>query len=151
MGDDALTRIEKSIEIRVPPEKVWEMLALDRWPEWMDTMKKAEYTSEDKNVVGATAHAISGVAGVKDEYDAEITEWKENEKISWRSTSGKLKGMFSSMTLSPIKTGTKVTSVADYNLPYSILGKIIDKLQVSREVDKAMEKGLEKLKSILEK
>ena len=27
-------RVEKSIEIKAPPEKVWEMLALDRFPEW---------------------------------------------------------------------------------------------------------------------
>jgi len=27
-------RIEKPIEIKATPEKVWEMLALDRWSEW---------------------------------------------------------------------------------------------------------------------
>jgi len=29
-GVDILGRVEKSIEIRAPPEKVWEMLAFDR-------------------------------------------------------------------------------------------------------------------------
>ena len=32
-------RIEKSIEIRALPEKVWEMLALDKLPEWMDVLE----------------------------------------------------------------------------------------------------------------
>jgi len=148
---DSLTELTKSIEIGALPEKVWEMLALDRWPEWLATMKKAEYTSKDKDGVGATAHAISEAAGVKDEYDAEITEWKENEKMSWHSTSGKLKGMSCSMSLSPIKGGTKVTFVSAYDLPYSIFGKILDRLRVRRELEKTMEKALEKLKSILEK
>ena len=31
-----MVRIEKSIEIKTPPEKVWEMLALNRQPEWME-------------------------------------------------------------------------------------------------------------------
>ena len=31
---DVLGKVEKSIEIKVPPKKVWEMLALDRFEEW---------------------------------------------------------------------------------------------------------------------
>ena len=63
MGDVFLGRIELSIEIKAPPEKIWEMLAFDRSTEWMgDMMTFAEYTSEvktseDKLKVGATAHA----------------------------------------------------------------------------------------------
>ncbi len=29
-----LGRVEKSIVIKAPPEKVWEMLAFERLPEW---------------------------------------------------------------------------------------------------------------------
>jgi len=42
-----LGRIEKSIEIKAPPEKVWEMLALDRLLEWnvgYSELKNVEYT-----------------------------------------------------------------------------------------------------------
>ena len=51
--------IEKSIEIKAPPEKVWEMLAFDRLPEWM-FFERVEYTKEantpeDKYRVGAKA------------------------------------------------------------------------------------------------
>jgi len=71
--------MEGSIEIRAPPEKVWEMLALDRLPEWMDEMEieSGTYTSkvltpEDKYRVGATAHMTgehmiwkaAGLAGI---------------------------------------------------------------------------------------
>jgi len=35
-----LGRVEKSIEIRAPPEKVWEMLALDRFQEGRKNTKK---------------------------------------------------------------------------------------------------------------
>ena len=45
-GGDILTRVIKSVEIRAPPEKVWEMLALDRLPEWMDDLKSVKYTTE---------------------------------------------------------------------------------------------------------
>jgi len=59
--------MEKSIEIMAPPEKLWEMLALDRLTEWVPgyerDMKSVEYTSEirtpeDKLRVGASARGI---------------------------------------------------------------------------------------------
>ena len=43
-----MARIEKSIEIKAPAEKVWQLLFWDRLPEWMDTIKKAVYTSEKR-------------------------------------------------------------------------------------------------------
>jgi hypothetical protein len=43
---DILTRIEKSIDIKASPEKVWELLALDRASEWNEgSVKNVEYTT----------------------------------------------------------------------------------------------------------
>lgn len=60
-----LGRIETLIEIKAPPEKVWEILAFDRFPEWDygEDPQSVEYTSEvhspeDKYRVGATAQGI---------------------------------------------------------------------------------------------
>mgnify|MGYP001043965618 CR=1 FL=1 len=126
------------------------MVSWDRIPEWLDAIKKVERTSKDKDGLGATAHVIGKAEGVKSEWDAETTEWKENEKIAWRSTAGSLT-MSSSMTLSPIEDGIKATLIMNYSLPYSILGKIIDKLWVSRDIDKSVERGMKKLKETGEK
>ena len=80
-----MTRVEKSVVIKAPPEKVWEMLALDRASEWNEgSMKNVEYTTEvstpkDKYRVGASANAtIKGEGGVH----FEITESLENTKIT---------------------------------------------------------------------
>ena len=145
-----MTRLERSIEIKAPPEKVWEMLAFDRASEWMGSlMTSAEYTSEvrtleDKFKVGATAHASSS-SGM--EYDIEITESIENEKMTSRTTSGTITSI-GAYTLKPTEAGTVVTYVMDYEF-HKILWKILDKL--GRLAEKDFEKALEKLKSILEK
>jgi len=145
-----LARVEKSIEVRAPPEKVWEMLALDRFPEWLDECKSSEYTSEirtpeDKYRVGAFAHIIE--KHVK--YDLEITESLENEKITARS-----KGMPVTMTvtflLESVEEGTKLTYVMDWR-GLGIFGKISDKLGGEKHAEKGIEKSLNNLKSILEK
>jgi len=145
-----LTRVEKSIEIKAPPGRVWEMLALDRQTGWMGEWKSAEYTSEvrtpeDKYRVGASAH----VTEKHGEFDLEITESLENEKLTARS-----KGMAETMTLTfllkPVEGGTKLTSLGDYEMPWGILGKALWGIY-SRTVEKQVERASEKLKTILEK
>jgi hypothetical protein len=54
------------------------------------------------------------------------------------------------MTLSSSALGTKTTFMMDYDLPYSIFGKIIDKLRVCKAVEKGAERGLLRLKEIAE-
>jgi len=144
-----MVRIEKSIEIRVPPAKVWEMLALDRLPEWMDVleMKSAKYISEvripkDKYIVGASAHIIEK----RWEYDLEITESLENERMTIQS-----KGKYAYTTtyiLKPVDDGTKLTYTSEYGTR-GILGKTFAKL-FAGTLEKQVDQALEKLKSVLE-
>jgi len=147
-----LTRIEKSIEIRAPPEKVWEMLALDRQAEWKVEWKSAEWTSEvrtpeDKYKVGASAH----ITEKHGEFDLEITESLESEKITALSK-GKYKypwmggqrvTMTATYNLKPVEEGTKLTYAMGYEMSLERFGK--------GYLEKNIEKSLEKLKSILEK
>ena len=53
-------------------------------------------------------------------------------------------------TLVPSKTGAKVTTAFDYELPYSILGKIIDKLRVHKAMEREADKALQKMKNVAE-
>ena len=145
-----LGRIERSIEIKAQPEKIWAIVFWDRVPEWFDIIKKVEHTSEIKDGLGATTHVVAKAGGINAEWNSEVSEWRENEKIAWHSTGGQVT-MTSSMTFSPIKDGTKLTFEMDYDLPYSILGKIIDKLWVGKDIDESNERGMKKIKEIFEK
>ena len=115
----------------------------------MDQVRKAEYTSKEKEGVGAVAHVCGEAGGIKSEWDAETTEWTENSRFAWRTTAGTFTGI-GSMTLASTGAGTKATFLMDYDLPYSIFGKIVDKLRVYKAIDKATERGLEKLKASFE-
>jgi hypothetical protein len=59
------TKIEKSIEINAPPEKIWPMIQWDRMPDWFDPCKSAEWTSKDKYKVGSTVNVKISLAGLK--------------------------------------------------------------------------------------
>jgi len=145
-----MTRVEKSTEIRAPPEKVWGMLALDRWSEWnlghfLDT-KNMKFTSEvhtpaDKYRVGASAYPSA-----HPEADFKVTESIENKKITYLHE-GKAPMTY---ILSPIDGRTRLTYVVEYKMPWGILGRFLFGL-LKGIGERDIEKGFEKLKSILEK
>jgi len=156
-----LGRVERSIEIKASPEKVWEMLALDRLLEWntgyKSELKGVEYTSEvrspqDKLRVGASAHGIPKKQEEPIKYNFEITESLENQKITYRLY-GRYRGLVTHI-LEPVGEGTKATFVVDYEMPWGIPGKILEKLLLysgSLEGFMIPKKDLQNFKSILEK
>ena len=145
-----MTRIEKSTEIKASPEELWPMMSGDGRMKWYAPLKKIEYTSKERNNVGATYHIFTELAGLKGNYYCETTEVIENEKVGWRTTGGNFTEI-GSIALVPTKDGTKVTLTTDYELPYSILGKTVDKLRLHKALENAYETGLNKLKDIMEK
>ena len=148
-----MTRVETSIVINAPPERVWEMLALDRMPEWMDDLKSSEYitevrTPEDRYKVGTTAHWIKVD---KEDHDMEIVESLGNEKIVFRTSPIHGVRMTGTFTLRPTEAGTEMTYAADYTMPWGVLGKFLDKVMIKKAMLKDIEGESKKLKSILEK
>ena len=152
MGD-LLGRVETSIDIQASPEQVWEMLALDRLPEWNEEYGNVQYTSEvsnpeDKYSVGASACITEKHFG---KFDIEITESVENEKIACVCRgvphSTDVVEMFS---LEPTEAGTKVTFVAGGEVT-GLFYRVLERLFVRRAIEKGTERSLEKLKSLLEK
>ena len=153
MGGDFLGT---SIEIKAPPEKVWEMLAFDRLPEWME-FEIVEYTSEVSNHeakyrVGATALGTPK-GGPPDNCHYEITESLEHEKFTHRMWEKWLRGTLRgpvTYTLEPVDGGIKLTMVGELIMPWGILLKIVEPL-ILRMGRKEFEKSLDNLKNILEK
>jgi len=149
-----LGRVERSIEIKASPERVWEMLALDRFPEWDEgtrkNVKSTEYVSEvrtpeDKYRAGTIVRQTENRGKT---LDFEITESIENKKITYRTSSW---SAVVTIILEPLEERTSLTYAMDYELPYSILGKFLDTLLGQRVVGKDTERSLENLKNILEK
>ncbi len=93
---------------------------------------------------------LSGRLAAQEEEDMEIADFVKNKKVAVR-TIGAIKLKFiSTRTLEPAAKETKLTTATDYELPYSISRKIVDKLEVSKDVEKSMEKSHRGLKKALE-
>ncbi|MCJ7559882.1 SRPBCC family protein [Candidatus Bathyarchaeota archaeon] len=145
-------RIEKSVEIKAPPEKVWEMLALDRMPEWKEGCKSVMFTSEvhtpeDKYRAGATARFIDKHAKLM----MTVTDSLENEKITYRTSYLFVHRIDLTYVLELVEKETKLTYMVNYEMiGWGILGKVLFKLMMMAS-GKEVESSLENLKNILEK
>jgi uncharacterized membrane protein len=87
------------------------------------------------------------MAGRDVEFDTEMTENIENKKVAWKS-GGDFAAM-GSWTFEPTDEGTTLEMVMDYEIP-GIMGKLFDKVKVSKEMEKSMETSLQNLKKLLE-
>ncbi len=150
-------RVEKSIVIQASLEQVWDMLVLDRWPEWqvvgglgsLQIEKGVTFTSEvttpnDKYRVGASARPTT-----YDHLTFKVAESLKNERITYLIEEP---GRESSTTLvlEPLAEGTKLTYAVSYAMPWGVFGRVLEKVFARRLGEGQLEKSLEKLKSILE-
>ena len=146
----SITKIAKSIEIIAPPEKVFAFVISDKmndvWEEWYS----CKWVSEGPVGVGSIGHFIGNPNFLKGEWDMEVTEFDENKSMTMRTKGNSPLDTTVSMLLEPTPIGTKATYTEDYKMPYSIVGAMIDKLKVSKEMEKAHVKLLENLKKAVE-
>jgi ribosome-associated toxin RatA of RatAB toxin-antitoxin module len=148
---DYVTKLTKNIEIEASPEKVFALV--------LDTRKVSEFTKGDEKVeitskgpfqLGTTVHMTSKSAGLKTELDMEVVEFERNRKLIMHTVGASKVSLKSWWILEPTMKGTILTHGGEYKIPYSILGKILDKLWVKRNMEKTIEKILEETKKALE-
>lgn len=146
-----MTKLTKSIEIEASPEKVFAFMISDRmnevWGRWME----GTWTSKEPVRVGSIGHFVAKPDfKIKGEWDEVVTEFEENKKLTMKTVEGSKLNMSVTGLFEPTTTGTKVTYVEEYGVPYSVFGKLIDKLVLRKDTEKFMDSMLENMKKALE-
>jgi carbon monoxide dehydrogenase subunit G len=147
-----MTESTATVEILATPEEVFAFLMSEKmndiWKEWT-TIK---WTSDGPIAVGSTAHVVGVGRNKGGEWDIRVTELVKNQRMTMRAvgTSRRALNSTNSFTLEPTTKGTKATYSIDYEMKYSVLGKLFEALVARRELEKADYKMLENLKKALE-
>lgn len=148
-----MPRIEKSIVIKAPVEKVFAFVTnVDNFGKTQPPEMEMEVLSRDEGPsrVGFTAKIRAKAGGQVWEVEDEITEFVENERYSGRQKGGALKKFVHTSLFEPVEGGTKLTSIVEYELPFSLLGAIMDKLKVRKDMEKASDYSMKRTKELLE-
>lgn len=143
-------KVTKSVEIGASPEEVFNFINdMEKMNKARSGFTEGKYTSKHTGV-GRTSHYVGKAGGSQSEWDMEVTEFVKNEKVSARTIGASKFKMSSLWVLEPTAKGTKLTYSMDYELPYSILGKLVDKLRVKKDIDKSVAEMMENIKKGLE-
>jgi uncharacterized membrane protein len=141
-----MARIHKSVEIKVPVEKVFSYIDDPRnSPEWITNM--IEVSDVTGSGVGKHFNWVWKMAGIKLNGESTNTEYSPNKRISLKTKGGieaKWDFKFESQ-----KNATTLDVDVDYTVPVPILGKLAEKLILKRN-DRDLEMGLINIKERLE-
>ena len=120
-------RIQKSIEIIALPEKIWPFLVKpENILKWCLTFKKFKYSSDKYSGIGTTFYVEEKASGPLMKLNFTVTEWIENEKLSFKMISGTgVKEYKQAWSLKSTSTGSIFTFFEEVVLPLGVIGKLI--------------------------
>ncbi len=153
-GGIALGRIEKTVSIEAPVDRVWTLLEdVEKYPSYFTFIKSVEVIYHPKgeclcNIEGVKGRAVFEVAGRKMELEVVDELYIPHEKTVRKSTSGM--PFESILSTEATDRGTILQWFVSYDLPYGILGSIMDRVMFSKEMEKHMERSLDNVKKALE-
>jgi len=144
-------KVQKSIEVAATPNNVWKFFVEpEKVLQWCITFKKFEYTGNQRSGKGTPLYIEEEAGGRLSKMQFEVTEWKENEKLTIRMVSG---GSYTSyeqrFSVEPAPSGSKVTFMEEIILPYGVIGKLIGAIAQGMS-NATVDKMLAKLKVLAE-
>ncbi|MGD0780556.1 MAG: SRPBCC family protein [Dehalococcoidales bacterium] len=144
-------KVQRSIDIKAAPEKVWPFLVEpEKILKWFNLLKKFEYTGEKRSGVGTTFYYEEKSGGQLMKLNYKVTEWEKNKKMAFVVTSGSLKKDDQVWSIGETPTGSRFTMFEDLEMPMGIFGKIIGALFGEKMIGKSMEEILANLKRLAE-
>ena len=101
------------VEIQAPPRAIFHLLTNYRLNPWFNhgigwKIEKVTITTDKKQGKGVQTSWVKIEEGKSSYWEEEITDWIENEYVSYKSVTGPSKS--GSHTLKPTDKGTKLTS-----------------------------------------
>lgn len=146
-----MTRVERTIEIEAPPERVFELLTdLDRLQDWATIAGDAENPPAKPLSQGATWKHKVKVAGVELTGDWKVVALDPPRLVQYEATRNEGGWLKMRQSVAPAGQGSRVELEVDYELPWGVLGQAVDKLVVERRNEREAEESLQNLKDILE-
>jgi hypothetical protein len=120
-------KMQVSIEIAAPAEKIWPYIVEpEKILKWADTVKKIHFTGDRKSGLDTCFYFEERAASPLIKLNLVVTEWVQNERISFKMTSSNLvKDYEQKYTLEAIPSGCRLNCYEDVRLPYGIAGRFI--------------------------
>jgi uncharacterized membrane protein len=145
----AMKRIEASVLVNAPIEEVF-AYASDwrRWEEWWQGVSNFRPTTTTDRGNGTRYAYKAWIAGMSMNLETEIHDFAEN--VGWKGIATKGPPHRTQWVFEPKDEKTKLTYILEYDLPWPILGPILDALLMRPGWQRMLTRSLENLKIYFE-
>jgi len=144
-------QVKTSIIINTPSSAVWDVLKdFGNVSDWAPTVTKSHYLSSQTSGVGTGRYChIQGFGSIEES----VTEWKEGKGFVYTVTPlGPLDTSQSSWWITEIDENvSKLEVTLDYDVRFSIFGRILHKLVMRKKLEQALPETLVFTKEHVEK
>jgi len=141
----AMTRIEKSILIPLPVEKVFSYAADYRiWEQWFEGVSSFRPSTSIEHGNGARYAYKASMMGFTVHVETEIYEYVENKGWKGKATKGMPHTTY--WIFESVEDNTRFTYALEYELPIPLIGRWLDKAFMKPQWEKIIETSLENLK-----
>jgi acetyl-CoA C-acetyltransferase len=143
-------KVERSIEIAAPPEKVYDLIAdPERLGEWVTIHQYVDGKAPDELVKGAKMAQCLRLAGRNFKVKWTVVESDRPHRLVWEGK-GPMRSKAKVVNeIEPNGTGTRFSYLNEYSLPGGPLGNMAGPM-VRRVTGKEVDATLQKLKELLE-
>ncbi len=143
--------IQRSIEIKAPPEKIWPFLVEpEEIMRWFTSIQEFKYASRRRGGKGTTFYYAEKSGPRVMRFTCKVTEWEKGKRFGFTMTSGPLKKNDQIWYIKATPTGCIFTAMLDMEMPWWIIGRLLELLFFERMIRKHVKELLINLRRLAE-
>jgi uncharacterized membrane protein len=131
----ATLTFEDSVEAPIPVAEAYQRwINFSRFPEFMENVE------EVRPLGGGRYHWVARILGTKREWDTEVADQQENQRISWRSVNGPTQ--YGTVAFQPLPNNkTQIRLRLEYTPPGGVVGQKLE--QLTQTTRRTMKRNLQ--------
>jgi ribosome-associated toxin RatA of RatAB toxin-antitoxin module len=144
-----MSKVTRRVSVKADPRTVMDYVSdVSNHPAFISALQSVENLSGDPCQPGTTWEWTFVMAGIEIRGRAETAECVPGKRFSFRTTSG-IESTFT-YSVEPENHGVRLTIDVDYEVPSSVLAKLLDRAVVERMNEAEADRAAHNIKAILE-
>ena len=143
--------IQRSIEIKATPEKIWPLLVTpEEIMRWFSFIQDFKYTSRRRVGEGTNFYYVEKSGPRLMKFNCKVTQWERDKRFGFTMLSGPMKKNDQIWYLRPTPKGCIFTVMIDMEMPWWIIGRLLELIFVERMIHKHVKEALINLRRMAE-